>query len=113
MSITVQFFTVVVKVAVIKASYPGGLGKYLDMPYVWHDGSVVGSSFMNVLDVNEHCRYLEKCGIAATEVAVVHQIQGILSDCDWLTFGRWQETSCCWLRGECPGEPVMPKENIG
>ena len=103
MSIRIEMLTVVTKEEVIQEKYPGGLHEYLEMPFVWHDAELVGSSFMNGLDVELHVKYLVKCGICLDDIAIVDQIHGILTDSDWLEYGKTsgEEPSCC-LKGEMP-----------
>lgn len=117
MSIAVLMYTVVTRLDEIKNKYPGGLREYASLPFVWYDEFLVGSSFMNGFDVDDHINCLRKCGIyldalkSSQSVAVVDQIRGILTECDWLDFGKdVSGQEICWLRGKMPGPIVMPKE---
>lgn len=110
-------YTLVTRVDLIEDKYPGGLTEYKKSPYVWHDDFIVGTSYMNILDVEAHVSHLAKyftCfddSQTSKNVAILDQMRGILTGCDWLNFGRnSQGQSICWLIGQKPGEVVMPTE---
>jgi len=117
MSIAILMYTVVIKLEAINEKYPGGIEEYSKTPYVWHDHYLVGSSFMNGFDVESHINYLKKYGIVfdakqySSDIAIVDQIRGILTSCDWLEFGEDDKSeSICWLMATMPGRTVVPKE---
>jgi len=116
MSIAILMYTVVTKLEAINEKYPGGVTEYSTSPYVWHDNYIVGSSFMNGYDVDDHINHLMKYGLSFdskqySDIAVVDQARGILTKCDWLDFGQTDnEQSICWLTGTLPDHTVIPKE---
>lgn len=119
MAIEVVFITVVTRMDDIEERYPGGFKAYSEMPFVWTDGLVIGSSFMNVMDVETHLKHLERYGFTIGNLgrkgnaAVVDQLSGLLTECEWLNFGRPDGYSVCWLKGEEPGIAVGPSELSG
>lgn len=119
MSIQILCFTVVTRRNAIEEKYPGGLREYTSSSYVWHDEYIVGSSFMNILDVKSHLEHLSQYGIdfdgdmCSTKVAVVDQRDGILTKCDWLEFERHPiDGAICWLKGTSRGEVIFPNEEL-
>lgn len=118
MSIGIQFFTVVSRRETVERKYPGGLVQYQSAPFVWCDEYIVGSSFMNYLDVDDHIEHLRKQGflvdpsVPDSEVAIVDQSRGVLTKAAWLEFAiQEQRGAICWLKGQLPGEAVYPGGN--
>jgi len=120
MSIQILCFTVVTRRSAIEQKYSGGLQEYTSSSYVWHDDDLVGSSFMNGLDVQCHLEHLFKYGISfdgdmfSTEVAVIDQRDGALTKCDWLEFRRCPiDGAICWMKGMERGVVALGWEKGG
>jgi len=93
MTISIRFYTVVVRVKTIARKYPGGLDAYIrdnQVGKAYRDEHIVGVLFMNLNDVEAFIDKLIGLGFtyivnkAYDEIALVDMHAGPLWPCSWL-----------------------------
>jgi hypothetical protein len=109
MGVLVEAISVIVPATAIARSYPGGLARYQsDAPNATFctDGHLTRIGFMAPVDVRAFVAALESKGFRFhdeghfVDIAVVDQMTGPTSRCDWLSAGRHpQGFGIAWLNG--------------
>lgn len=118
MCVLIEGINVVVRRAVIERVYPGGVLKLQqDCPNrtFCADDTLIRVGFMSPYDVQRWVTHLEQSGLTwlhdrqCVDVAVVDQVYGPTTQCDWLEFGRQPEGYLVsWLKGTVPREIAVP-----
>lgn len=97
MAVLVEGISVVIRREAIESKYPGGWGFFeKDTPQttLCADEELVRVGFQTFQEVDAYIEQIQKFGIVfmredqAVDLAVVHQMQGIASPCEWLEFGH-------------------------
>jgi hypothetical protein len=97
MAVLVEGISVVIRRQAIESKYPGGwrfFEKDTREKTLCADEELVRVGFHTLQEVDGYIERIQKLGIVfmqddqAVDLAVVHQMQGIASPCDWLEFGH-------------------------
>ncbi|MFW2073059.1 hypothetical protein ACG9Y7_06395 [Acinetobacter gerneri] len=98
MAVIIECISVVIRNKSIIEKYEGGNKSFSEtlQGKIWvSDGEVVCVRFMTPIDAKAYVDILEEKGLIfkdgngkAIDIAVVDQIEGLLSDCDWIIAGR-------------------------
>lgn len=126
MAVIIECISVVIRNKSIIEKYEGGNKCFSEtlQGKIWvSDGEVVCVRFMTPIDAKAYVDLLEEQGLIfkdkngkAIDIAVVDQIQGLLSDCDWIVAGRidWnndhnKKVMICRLNPSNLDEILVPK----
>ena len=121
MSVLIEGISVVVRNETLEEKYPGGVDAYrLHVPNrtFCTDGVLTRVGFMVPIDVSFWVRILQKRGLLWVDsekrfrdIAVVDQLAGPTSTCDWLVYERqFDGPNYAWLSGTEPGELAVPRD---
>ena len=121
MSVLIEGISVVVRNETLEEKYPGGVVAYcLGCPNqtFCSDGRLTRVGFMVPNDVGFFVRILQKRGLLWADsekrfrdIAVVDQLAGPTSTCDWLVYERQLEgPNYALLSGTEPGELAVPRD---
>lgn len=125
MAVLIEAISVVVRADALLKKYPGGWGafeKAAPNQTLCADGEIVRVGFMTPVDVESFIKSLQHAGLEflrdgrAIEIAVVDQMRGPTSQCDWLEFGHMNlgdngpRIAACRLAGSSVLEVVLPPE---
>ena len=113
MSVLIEYYNVVIQRDTLERKYPGGLSQYAqDCPTATYcyDDYLTRIGFMAYDDAEAFARrLLRNCHLDAQEIAIVKQLQGILSSRDWLEYARHRDGfEACWLKGTDPTQFAAP-----
>jgi hypothetical protein len=119
MSVLCEAISVLVPVAVLESTYPGGVAGYereaQNQTYCC-DGSLTRVGFMEPDGVGRQIDRLVAAGIAAAdgdgnflELAVVDMYDGPTLRCAWLEWARTDDVTRAWIRGVPPGDLATPE----
>jgi len=120
-SVLIEGISVVVRNETLEEKYPGGVDAYrLHVPNrtFCTDGVLTRVGFMVPIDVGFWVRILQKRGLLWVDsekrfrdIAVVDQLAGPTSTCDWLVYERqFDGPNYAWLSGTEPGELAVPRD---
>ncbi|MGH8894257.1 MAG: hypothetical protein ACRDWY_13290 [Actinomycetes bacterium] len=119
MSLNCSAFSVIVMRWALEVAYPGGLAAYeRDCPNrtFCSDDHLTQVSFMDGEDAVNFVEVLEQVtGLRyrehgrAIDIALISQVSGLVTPCDWLNFTRLGDDTMAWLAGTDPGEPAAAK----
>lgn len=125
MAVLIEAISVVIRADALLKKYPGGWSafeKAIPNQTLCADGEIVRVGFMTPVDVESYIKSLQRAGLEflcdgrAIEIAVVDQMRGPTSQCDWLEFGHMNlggigpRIAACRLVGSSVLEVVMPPE---
>jgi hypothetical protein len=121
MSVLIEGISVVVRNETLEEKFPGGAVAYcLDCPNKTFstDGRLTRVGFMVPNDVGFFVRCLQKRGLLWVDsekrfrdVAVVDQLSGPTSTCDWLVYERqFDGPAYAWQTGTELGELAVPRD---
>jgi len=109
MAVLVEAISVVLRRASIARSYPGGWDGFVEAvpnATLCYDDDIARVGFMSPPDVERYVTDLQRCGLQFlhqgkyVDVAIVDQSRGLVSECEWLEFGRFpiggDQISACW-----------------
>jgi len=121
MSVLVEGISVIVRNETLDEKYPGGVAAYcLHIPNrtFCTDGVLTRVGFMVPIDVGFWVRTLQARGLLWADaekrfrdIAVVDQLAGPTSTCDWLVYERqFDGPAYAWQTGTEPGELAVPHD---
>ena len=125
MAVLIEGISVVIRAEVLLKKFPDGwdgFKKIVPNESLCADNEVVRVGFMTPQDVESFVKKLERNGLVflkdgqAVDLAVVDQIRGPTSRCDWLEFGHVDigenepKVAVCRLTGSKITEMVTPAE---
>jgi hypothetical protein len=114
MAVLVEAISIIIQRKTIDEKYPGGWDAFVENApngTLCADENVARLGFMSPFDVESFIKGLEKIGFRyivdgqALEVAVIDQIRGFMTPCDWLDAGHVEidggkhEVTACKLKG--------------
>jgi hypothetical protein len=123
MAVLVEAISVIVPSAAIEARYPGGweaFRRLVPNSTLCSDAELVRIGFMAPMDAKAFVDQLQKAGLVfvrngkAVDVAVVDQLQGPTSACDWLEYGHFligdgpERVAACRLAGSRSTQVATP-----
>lgn len=97
MAVLVEGISVIIRREVIESKYPGGWRLFeKDTPHktLCADEQLVRVGFHTLQEVDAYLERIQQFGFIfmqddqAVDMAVVHQLQGIASPCEWLEYGH-------------------------
>jgi hypothetical protein len=113
MGVLVEGISVIARRDAIDSKYPGGVSQYAadcPNPTFCADDDLTRVGFTSPYDAQRWVTALQQRGLVfvedeqAVDVAVVDQVKGPTSRCDWLEFGRHDDGYVvAWLTGKEPG----------
>lgn len=116
MAVLCEAISVVVDVRALAQRFPGGLEGYARSApnrTFCCDGSVARVGFMNPRDAATWVDRIAAAGLTIgtpdSDVAVVDQIAGITSPCDWLESATDGSIRIAWRAGEEPSQTFVPE----
>ena len=97
MAVLIEGISVLVRVSMISAKYPGGSDAFRQVvrnSTYCADGELARVGFMTPMDTERFVKQLQQLGFvhlndeSAADIVVVDQVQGPLSACSWVEFGH-------------------------
>lgn len=125
MAVLVEGISVVIRRQAIESKYPGGWRFFeKDAPgkALCADDDLVRVGFHTLREVDAYIEQVQKLGLVfmrddqAVDLAVVHQLQGIASPCEWLEFGHVRlsasgsRVAACRRKGSVVTRLVTPED---
>lgn len=118
MSVPIDALSVIIRQSTLRAKYPGGVQQYAaDCPNRTYcaDAHLTRVGFLAAQDAQHFVGRLERLGLGyirdgvCTDIAVVDQVTGSITPCEWLRFGAHAEGfAFAWLAETKPGALVAP-----
>ena len=112
MAVLVEAISIIIRKDAIECFYAGGWARFVEeVPNgtLSCDGEVVRLGFLRPADAEAFITHMQSRGLThlqdgiAVDLAVVDQFDGLIDECDWLAFGRFNfgqdggKISACWL----------------
>jgi hypothetical protein len=120
-AVLVEAISVVIRRAKIASLYPGGWDSFVaDCPNatLCADLDLARIGFMTPMDVEWFCQHLEARGLVflrdgrAVDFAMVDQLRGPTTPCDWLEYGHLEidgnRVAACRMVGSTDKHVLMP-----
>jgi hypothetical protein len=113
MAIQIEFSNVILRKSAVERRFPGGLDGFAgqDLPNLTEDDYLLRVGFMSTYEAHMLVERVESAWLRAEDgvEAAIAIVQGGDQVPSWLEVGVIDDTYCCWLREQLPGEVARPE----